>query len=118
VCRDQKELDSVFVFHGPDHPNFQDQNRIGRLGDRQVEIPETSHRQDECAADFAPALGQVKDRSIANVLEAIYCCNAHLDLNRGPLSLSAVSGLDRGLGYQSFVCLSPFGHWVLLAAAC
>jgi hypothetical protein len=27
--------------------------------------------QDECAADFAPALGQVKDRSIANVLEAI-----------------------------------------------
>lgn len=58
-CRDEKEFGSVFVFRC--------------LEDRQVEVPETSHGHDQCAADFAPALGQVKDRSIAKGLEGICC---------------------------------------------
>ena len=45
----------------------------GRLRDCQVEIPETSYRQHQCAAEFAPALGQVKGHPVANMLEAICC---------------------------------------------
>src|SRR2546425_9298993 len=73
ACRNAKKFDSVFVFRGPDHPNPRDENRRGRLRDCQVEIPETSYRQHQCAAEFAPALGQVKGHPIANMLEAICC---------------------------------------------
>jgi hypothetical protein len=45
-CRDEKEFVSVFVFR--------------YLEDRQVEVLKTSHGHDQCTADFAPALGQVK----------------------------------------------------------
>ena len=72
-CRDAKKFDSEFVFRGPDHPNLRDENRTGRLRDCQIEIPETSYGQHLCAAEFAPALGQVKGHPIANMLEAICC---------------------------------------------
>ncbi len=57
--------------HGPDHPNLRDENRTGRLRDCQIEIPETSYGQRLYAAEFAPALGQVKGYPMANMLEAI-----------------------------------------------
>lgn len=72
-CRDAKKFDSEFVFRGPDHPNHRDENRMGRLRDCQVEIPETSYGQHLCAAEFAPALRQVKGYPISNMLETICC---------------------------------------------
>jgi len=58
--RDKKKFDAVFVSHGPGHPNLRDEDRTGCLGDCQIEIPEASHWQHQCAAEFAPALRQVQ----------------------------------------------------------
>ena len=72
-CRDVKKFDSAFVFRSPDHPKFRNENQTGCLRDCQVESPKMSYGQRLCTAEFAPALGQIKGYSIANLFEAIGC---------------------------------------------
>jgi hypothetical protein len=72
-CHDVKKFDSVFVSHSPDHPKLRDENQTGCLRDCQVESPEMSYGQLLRTAEFAPALGQIKGYSVANLFAAICC---------------------------------------------
>jgi hypothetical protein len=96
-CRDVKKFNSAFVFRSPDHPKFCNENQTGCLRDCQVESPEMSYGQCLCTAELAPALGQIKGYSIANLFEAICCGKASPDLHRDPSGHPAGSGLNRGM---------------------
>ena len=63
----EKKFDSVFIPRGPDHPDLRDENGTGCFRDCQIEIPKTSYGQHVCAAEFAPALREVKGYPIARV---------------------------------------------------
>ena len=71
--RDEKKFDSVFVSHGPNHPNLRDKDRMGCLGDCQIEISGASHWQHQCAAEVTLALGQVISDLIGRWVVARLC---------------------------------------------
>ena len=111
---DVKKFDSVFVFRSPDHPKLRDENQTGCLRDCQVESPEMSYGQLLRTAEFAPALGEIKGYSIADLSEAICCCKASHDLHRDPSSHPAGSGMNWGMGRHSFVYPPSSDHWFSL----
>ena len=56
---------------GPDDPNLRNADRTGGLRDGQLEALETSYGQHLGTGDFAPAFGQVKGHTMADMLEVL-----------------------------------------------